>query len=320
MSRFFICALTFFALFFSTLFGTAHGETVDRIVAVVNDEPITLYQLDKVMSENLEDIKRLMGLDKRKKFNDVRTVALQKLIEDKLLEQEIGKRSIVVSEDDVQKAIKNVLERNKLTEEQLKHELVEKGSDFAAYKEQLKEQLKRIKFMGQVIAPRIKVTDADLDDFFADNPEQFSKFQSVDMAQIILPLGVDADDKAIQESQKLADTIVQKAKGGANFEELGKKYSANPQTAVREIYPASQLAPQILDVLADLKPGEVGAPVRSGMGLHIIKLYDRKTMAGEDYKAIREQIRGKIFEMKVEEEMLDYVDELREKSYIEIRT
>jgi peptidyl-prolyl cis-trans isomerase SurA len=319
MRKFYLPLIGFFlGMTFSMPYLSA--ETVDKVVAIVNEDPITLYDLESSIEKNREKIKEIMG-DKAAQdvSKDIRSLALKVLVDEKLLDQEMAKKQIALTPEDEEKAIQNVLERNRLTLDQLKAELAKQGQSWATYKAGLTEQLKRIKFMGQIIAPRVKVTDADLDEFFAKNPEQFAQFQTVKMAQIIVPLGTTATDAELAQAQKVAQEVQDKARGGGNFEDLGKKYSVNPQTAVPDNYPLSQLAPQIAGLLADLKPGEVSAPVRSTMGIHVIKLYERKTMAGDDFKAIREQIREKVFEYKVEQALQEYLDDVKNKSFIEIK-
>lgn len=298
----------------------ARAEMVDRVVAVVNEDPITLVELQTSMKENRENLKALYGEKTAQEASkDLRSLALKLLIDEKLLDQEMSKKGITLTPADEQKAIQNVLDRNHLTMDGLKKELAAKGQSWQAYQITLRDQLKRIKFMGQVIAPRVKVTDADLDDFFTKNPEQFAQFQSVKIAQVIVPLEPTAGDEELVRAQKTAEEVRRKAQGGAKFEDLGKKYSENPQTAVATTFPLAQLAPQIAAVLADLKPGEVSEPVRSTMGIHVIKLFDRSTMQGEEFKALREQVREKVFELKVEQAMQEYIDDVKSKSFIEIK-
>lgn len=310
-------------IYLSGLFGSSlQAEVVNKVVAIVNEEVITLYDLDRAMAQtkNIEQIMEMGSRgEKAQALKTTRNQALKVLVEDKLLDQEMERRNIAISKEDEEKAINNVLERNKMTLEQLKNEIRSKGGTWTAYRASLMEQLKRIKFMGQVLAPRVRVTDADLDEFFARNQKQFSRFQSVEMAQVIIPVAPDAGDAELGKAQKIAAEVAKKAQAGEDMEELGKKYSNFPATALKETYPVAQLAPQIVAVVSELSPGEVSEPVRSSMGLHVIKLYDRKTLAGEEYKAIREQIRAKVFELKLEEELENYLDDLKKKSFIEIK-
>ena len=299
--------------------GRGWAETVDRVVAVVNNQPITLYELDKAMADKVDELKNLDGTAQKQKFQDNRQAALQKLIENKLFEEALRKRQIVVTDDDVQKGLENIMKRNNMNEKQLADEISKKGVTLTQYKAEIKEQIKRIKFMGQVIAPRVKVTDADLDAVFAKNPDKFGNYSSVKMAQIIIPVAPGASDSQVQSAQAQADEVAKKARGGTNFEELGKKYSANPQTAVASDYTVRSLAPPIIEALGNLQPNGVSDPVRSEMGFHVIKLYERTTLAGDEYKTIKEQIREKVFEEKVEEEFGKYMEEMKGKAYIVIK-
>ncbi|MFO1463771.1 MAG: SurA N-terminal domain-containing protein [bacterium] len=306
---------------FTTLAAPAlRAEVVDRVVAVVNDEPITLYEVDKLMAANLEEIKKAESASQKKdKFTNYRAMALEKLIADKLLDQQMNQMKLQVTDEDVQKAVNNILQRNNLTKEQLVQQLGQKGMTLEQYMADLRVQLKKVKFMGAVIAPRVKVTDADLDEFFAEHSDKFGKFQSVQMAQVIIPVDAIADGAPLAEAQARAQEVYKKAKDGANFEELGKKYSVNAQTAVPALYQVSQLAPQIAEAISELKPGEVAQPVRSELGLHVIKLIERKTLAGEEYQTVREQIREKVFEEKVQEELEKYVNDLKSKNFVQIK-
>ncbi|HCU23802.1 MAG TPA: hypothetical protein DF383_02200, partial [Deltaproteobacteria bacterium] len=121
-------------------------------------------------------------------------------------------------------------------------------------------------------------------------------------------------------AQAKAEEVMRKAKKGDNFQDLGKKYSVNPQTAQPAVYQVNQLSPALVEVLSDLKPGEVGDPVRSEMGLHVIKLISRKTLAGAEYQTVREQLRERVFEQKLQEELDKYINELKGKSFIQVKS
>lgn len=299
----------------------AFAETVEKVVAIVNEEPITLYDLDLAMSQDLHAIQGAeTGSEKQKKFKNSRDLALKSLIEEKLLDQELARKNITITKADEDKAVQNVLQRNNMTMEQLKGELRSKGESWDEYIEQVKVQLKRIKFMGQVLAPRVRVTDQDLDEFFAENSDKFAQFQSVELAQVIVPFAAGGSEEDFNKAQATAQEVARKARGGADFAELGKKYSDTPQTAEKQTYPAAQLAPAIAATLSEMSPGDVSEPVRSTMGFHIIKLFSRSTMQGEEFSAIREQIRERVFEVKLQEKLEEYLDEVKKKSFIEVRS
>ncbi len=309
------------ACILSILISSANAEMIDRIVAVVNENAITQYQLDELIKQKKKELAAMRDKIKGELTEEqMKDLALQKLIGEALVDKEITRRGIVVTDQDIETAIQNVLKRNDMTEDQLNTELKSKGSNLDLYKKELKNQLRTVKFMGQVIAPRVRVTDADLEEFFAKNSQQFAQYQSVEIAQVILPLDPNASTDDVLAANEKASEVVKQARSNAKFEELGKKYSQLPGAAKKEIYPVSQLNQQIIGVISGLQPGEVSEPVRSNMGLHVIKLFSRKTLAGEEYQAIREQLREQVFELKIQEEMAKYVEELKDSNYIEIKS
>lgn len=308
-------------LMWSHFHSDLHAEVVDRIVAVVNEKAITEYQLKELLKQKKKELAAMRDQVQGELTEEqMRTLALEKLIGETLVDKEITRRGIVVTDQDVDTAIQNILKRNNMTEEQLNAELKGKGTSLELYRKDLKQQLRTVKFMGQVIAPRVRVTDADLEDFFAKNPQQFAQYQSVEMAQVIIPLDPNASAEDILAANVKAAEVVKLARSKSNFEDLGEKYSQFPEAAKKETYSVSQLAPQIIAIVSDLEPGQVSEPIRSGMGLHVVKLYSRQTLGGEEYQAIREQIRERVFEMKIQEEMSKYVDELKDSNYVEIKS
>ena len=127
------------------LTGTGYvAEVVDRIVAVVGTEIV----LDS-------DLK---AFAKRRSVSQ----PLDELIREKLLHQEIAKLGISVSDQELSEALQNILAKNRMTSEALRAELSAKGVPFETYKEQVREQIKQMKFVGQVIYPRVRVPDTEI--------------------------------------------------------------------------------------------------------------------------------------------------------------
>lgn len=120
------------------------AEVVDRIVAVVGTEIV----LDSDL----------------KAFAKRRFVSrpLDELIREKLLLQEIAKLGISVSDQELSEAMQNILAKNRMTPELLRAELSAKGVRFETYQEQVREQIKQMKFIGQVIYPRVRVPDTEI--------------------------------------------------------------------------------------------------------------------------------------------------------------
>ncbi len=120
------------------------AEVVDRVVAIVGGELITL-----------SDVKNFTSQGSTKD-------PLEALIREKLLKQEIERLGLQATEQDIKSAIQDVLQRNGVTLEGLRAELSKKGMPFEKYKNELGDQITKMKFMGQVIFPRIRVTEDEI--------------------------------------------------------------------------------------------------------------------------------------------------------------
>ena len=138
-----------------TLFLTASvfAETVDRIAAIVGGEIITLSDVKNYSAKRSFEKKRLPG--------EVRD-PLEALIREKLIQQEITHLGIEASDQDIAGAVQDVLQRNHASLEGLKAELSKKGTSYEKYKKDLGEQIRQMKFLGQVIYPRIRLSEDEI--------------------------------------------------------------------------------------------------------------------------------------------------------------
>lgn len=174
--------LSFLFLFFSiqTLFAS---EVVDRVVAVVGNEVITLSDVKKVKATKDTD-------------------PLETLIRDKLLHQEIDRMNLNVTDEELAGSIQEVLSRNKVTLDQLKNELIKKGTSLEDYKKELSGQIRRMKFMAQVIYPRMKISEGEVSKKMAGLPSNLSKEEARFRARYKL-----YEEKSPEELNKYLDEV-----------------------------------------------------------------------------------------------------------------
>lgn len=132
------------------------AEVVDRLIAVVGSEIITL-----------SDLKNHSGKD-----------TLEALIREKLLKQEMERLRILATNEEISGSIQEVLARNKVSLEGLKGELSKKGISFEKYKRDLAEQIRGMKFTSQVIFPRIKISDDEIARKAGANPSEETRLRA----------------------------------------------------------------------------------------------------------------------------------------------
>lgn len=129
------------------------AEVVDRVVAIVGDDIVTLSDLRRFRSEPSFESKITERSTKD---------PLEALIRTKLLKQEISKLDLNVTDEEVNSAIRDVIARNRITLDVMREGLAAQGMSFEQYKKELAGQIKQMKFMGQVIFPRIRLTDEEI--------------------------------------------------------------------------------------------------------------------------------------------------------------
>lgn len=127
---------------------TLRAEIVDKIVAVVGSEVITL--------SDLREFEKMTGKSQKELLQD----AIQHI----LLKQEIERLGITASNDELSNALRGILRQNQISLEALRQELAKKGIAFDQYRESLREEIKKGKFIGQFISPKVTLTDTDLEE------------------------------------------------------------------------------------------------------------------------------------------------------------
>ncbi|OGQ30341.1 MAG: hypothetical protein A3I75_04135 [Deltaproteobacteria bacterium RIFCSPLOWO2_02_FULL_50_16] len=147
------------------------SQTVDRIIAIVGDDIILQSDLNEVLK-----IKGIGDKQNSQKKNEI----LEELIDKSLLHQEIEKKDYKVNNEDLANTIHAVLRRNQMTLEALKAELQKKGIPFEQYKMQLVNEIKQSMFFGQIIFPRIKVTEADINNFRMKMKKENKNIDNID--------------------------------------------------------------------------------------------------------------------------------------------
>lgn len=311
-----------FSLFLATAWiPSIQAEVVDKILATVNNEPITLYQLEKTVTNlNREPIKSPSNKTSNPKAKkalpaseELRQQALQHLVDESLLNQEIVKRGIKINEAEIDRAIDSILKRNKMTMEGFKKELASQGMNFPQYREDIKKQLLRLQFMSQVLGGKIRVTDEEVEAAYQQNAGQL-QMQQVHIAQIVIPFS--SNSEAGTASAK-AKEIHQKLKKGANFEEVMKQEGGAGSGDLGKV-PFSGLNANLASPLQKLSVGEITDPIKTENSFVILKLLEKQGADLVGREDIKENIRSRIYEIKAQQELQKYIDQLKGKAFINI--
>ncbi|MFH1654370.1 MAG: peptidylprolyl isomerase [Pseudomonadota bacterium] len=282
-------------------------NVVDKIAAVVNDDIITQSEVDETVSQNKKVTQR---------------EALEKLIDEKLLKQAVEKSDVAVKDDELQNTIANIMRRQGISFEQMKEELRQKGLSYEEYKDQIREEIKSVKFVQERISPLVSITERDLQDFYNQHPERFQKSYKAHIARILFTIPKNLTQEGMDIIVSTAEDVSRMAKKGDSFASLAKKYSKGAEAAKggdMGMIEVKDLPPPLPDAIPQLSPGDVSQPIYTQEGIFIIKLISFGKMTSDAFEKIREKIYEQLFDQRVSEEITNFVQKEKKKSYIEIR-
>jgi peptidyl-prolyl cis-trans isomerase SurA len=251
-----------------------HDE--NGIVALVNDLPITSYELRQrvalVMSTS--NIPRTAEMEKK-----VRAQVLEQLETELLQRQEAQKNDVTVSSVEVDKYIQGILEENRMTLDQLKGVLAHGGVAMATFRSQIAAQLLWQKAVQEHYAGHVNITPEAIDAEMARIKEGAGRAHFV-ISEIFLPVdNPDLDDKVKKDAENLESQL----RSGGNFTAIARQFSQSPSAAqggdIGSVYDG-QLAPELNKALLTMKTGEMSPPIRSIGGYYILALRQRYEPVG----------------------------------------
>ena len=299
------------------------AEVVDRIVAVVNDEVITLHELNTAFEpyeKNIENTYK--GKDKASVIQQTRESFFQRLIDNMLIEQEAKKAGITVKDEDVMNVIQGMLTKQKSSMDEFLKNLAREGSSLETVKKEIRSQIIRMKLLKKEVRDRIMITDAEIGEYYNKHRQEYEGKESVRIKQLLLLLPTSASQdekmKLKQQALRLRERIIK----GESFDALTAQYSQGPaavQGGDVGFVEKGTIIPEVETVAFSLPAEQVSDVIESSMGFHIIKVIDKKGAGLKPIAVVREEIQDRIENEKLEKKYEEWISSVREKAHIETR-
>ncbi len=298
------------------------AEVVDRIVAVVNDEVITLSEFNRAFEPYRKKIEETYrGADKERLLSDSRKAFLARLVDASLIAQQAKKNGVSVKDEEIMATIKDILGQRHITLEDFSKELVEDGMSLDAYKKEVGEQMIRSRLIRREIKSRLMVTDAEIGEVYRQHREDYEGREAVRIKQIFFAVPPGADEGKKGELRKEGEEIVRRLKNGEPFDLLTANYSPGQAAAGGDLgfIEKGMILPEVEATAFALNKGEVSGLIQSRAGFHIIMVVDKKGGGLKPIEEVREEIQNKLEEQKLEKKFDEWLDALRKKSHIEVK-
>ena len=296
---------------------------VDRIVAVINDEIITLYDLNQTLKPYEENIQALGYPPEkaRETLFKLRTDLLNKLVDEKLADQQIKKNSILVSAQEIDKTIERIKEGRSYTDEDLRAGLAEQGLTIEEYRENLKTQLLRGKLVNREVKSKIVITSEEIEKYYNDHIEKYAGETKYHLWNIFIRFSQLADESEKQIAFEKMETVLRQLKQGRSFESLAAEAPDSPQSPEGTdlgLFRLEELSPQLRNAVKDMKAAEYSSILNIAEGYQII--YVQKVLV-TDPKAVSDvkaEIEDVLYNEAVDNRYNTWLSELRKQSHIKI--
>jgi peptidyl-prolyl cis-trans isomerase SurA len=252
-------------------------KLVDRIVAVVGKQVITLSELNDAVSGAERQLKR-QGTQAPERPVLERQM-LERLILDKAQLQLARDTGIRVDEVQLDRAVQRIAEDNRMTLADFRRALERDGMAFQAWREDVREQILLLRLREREVDDKVQVSESEIDALLEETKAQSGGRIAYNAAHILVRLPEQASPERIDAARAKAAQAQAEARSGADFGRLAAAYSDAGdalQGGAIGWRTADRMPELFAGALAGMKPGEVSEVLRSSAGFHVLKLIDQR--------------------------------------------
>lgn len=301
---------------------TARAEIVERIVAIVNDDIITLSDMEKyterLRSGGLVDDMLIPDEATKNLLIKDREKLLEKMIEERVVDSEVKKQNLQVPIERVEAEVRAIAKKNNVNRDELKAALQERGIDFSTYQDFIKTGLERQGLIEKAITQKIKISEDDVlsayTAAYGPNGEQAFEYT---LAHIFF-LNEKGGATAAKER---AEKTYQKLRGGADFDKTAAEASEDPgfeQGGLLGVFKTGELQRDLEGSISKMSAGEFTHVLQTRGGFHIVKLVKKRMISDPRTEKERDKIRAQIYERAYKKQFKSWLEQLRQDAFVRI--
>ena len=300
------------------------GKIVERIVAVVDGEVITLSDLDQAIRRFGEA--GLPGganpLETKMRTVQVRREALERLVEEKVLEKVAKRYGINVKNEEVAQALETVKRQSGLTESRLQRELESHGFTLESYREFLAAQIRKGKIVDSFIKPKISMDEGKIQEYYQSHQDRFRRPGRVRVSHIFIKVSPEANPQEIATAEGKMERVLQRLGAGVAFDEVAILYGEDAAAASGGdlgFFKKGEMFPAIEEEVFRMEAGEMSGVLKSPQGLHVFKVTEKIEGEVPPYDEIKEGLREQYYRAEVERAYSEWLADIKKRSNIEVK-
>jgi len=253
-------------------------QPADRIVAVVNDEVITLFELRTRLDLAIGQLKRQgTGLPPR---DTLERQMLERLVMDKIQLQHAKESGLRVDDQQLEQTLQRIAAGNKMSMTQFRETLQKDGVEFAKFREEIREEMTIARVREREVENKIVISEGEIDNYLNDDlAKGDAAGEEYEVAHILLRSPESANPEQLQKLKAKADEVLERVRRGEDFSQLAAAYSDAPdglQGGSLGKRSLDRLPGIFSDTVVKLQVGEVAPLLRSANGFHIVKLVAKR--------------------------------------------
>jgi foldase protein PrsA len=309
----YVVAFALGVIFFLSLADFSYCLTVDRVLATVGSEVITVGDY-KQFVKSISDADSGDTVDQK---------LLRKFIEEKIIRQEARRKGIEASDGEIEKAIEEFKAQNGMSQQDLDQSLNNEGLNMGSYKKLMRDQIISSKLISDEVDAKIFVTDEEIKHYYDESKNGFvSSPEKVEVKAIFIPLREEASVTEITDLKLRSLKIVSRLRQGDNFDLLIDDYCEEPlksQGGMLGKFARGALIKPLDDKAFSLKVGEISDPVWVNEGVYILELTGRSPETFKKIEEVKSGIRDYLYKKKREKLYNEWINTLWEKSAVTIK-
>lgn len=294
------------------------AKTLSKVAAVVNNDIISTYQLDKAVLAALAKEQKGNQLTSSQ-FEQLKSRVLDNMINEKLVEQRIKELGLTVPDPELNSAIEDVQLKNNLTAEQLKQAVEAQGMSFEEYRQQIKQEILRFKLLSREINAKVQVTSGEVQEYFQAHIDQFRTKPQMRVSSMTfeIPAG-SSDEEAEQLRQRVADIRTQ-LQNGADFDQLLAAQGDSVFGGDMGSLVIADLTEQLQQALQGLEVGQVSEPLEMNNQLHLFQVTEYNSGDNNLNDTVKAKIEKILQQEKTDARFQEWTKELRDRGQVDIR-
>lgn len=250
--------------------------TLDRIVAVVNEEVITQQELSARVDFAFRQLRQQGTQPPAREV--IERQLLERLITDRVQLQHARDIGLRIDDAELDRALVRIAEENKLSPAQMRATIEKDGVPYEKFREDLRNEITISRLREREVAQKIVITESEIDNFIQAQQSQ-GRNDEYNISHILVTVPENATPEQLQARRARTEQALAQLKAGTDFRQVAAAFSDAPEALQGGLIgwrESSRLPALFLDALRPLKAGELSELVRSPNGFHILKLNERR--------------------------------------------